>query len=103
MLSKNSVNRPDRTLEKVLSALVYTIVALTLSIFMLFVYPQYSLYIILVILSITVLSIGLAIKIMSASEEAITYGGFANEILNSRNTVNRIDNNKGEAIIENQP
>ena len=49
MLSKNSVNRPDRTLEKVLSALVYTIVALTLSIFMLFVYPQYSLYIILVI------------------------------------------------------
>ncbi len=101
MLNKNNINRPDRELEKVLSALVYTVVALVLSMFMLFIYPQYSLYIIVIVLAISVLCIGLAIKIMSASEEAITYGGFANEILNSHSTINRIDNNKGEAIIEN--
>lgn len=101
MLNKHNINRPDQELEKVLSALVYTIVALVLSMFMLFIYPQYSLYLIVVILGISVLCIALAIKIMSASEEAITYGGFANEILNSRSTINRIDNNKGEAIIEN--
>ncbi len=103
MLKKNTVNRPDRRLEATLSALVYTVVALALSLFMLFVYPQYSLYLIMLILGVTVFCITLAIQIMSASEEALTYGGFANEILNSREIINRIDNNRGEPIIENQP
>lgn len=103
MLKKNTANRPDRQLEATLSALVYTVVALALSLFMLFVYPQYSLYLIVLILLITVFCIALAIRIMSASEEALTYGGFANEILNSREVVHRIDNNRGEAIIENRP
>lgn len=103
MLKKNTAIRPDRQLEVTLSALVYTVVAMALSLFMLFVYPQYSLYLIVLILLITVLCIALAIRIMSASEEALTYGGFANEILNSRDVINRIDNNKGEPIIENQP
>ena len=102
MLKKNTVNRPDHQLEGTLSALVYTVVAMALGLFMLFVYPQYSLYLIVLILLITVLCIALAIRIMSASEEALTYGGFANEILNSREIINRIDNNKGEPIIENQ-
>ena len=57
MLKKNTANRPDRQLEATLSALVYTVVALALSLFMLFVYPQYSLYLIVLILLITVLCI----------------------------------------------
>ncbi len=103
MLKKNVINRPDRRLEGTLSALVYTVVALALSLFMLFVYPQYSLYLIILILSITIFCIALSIQIMSASEEALTYGGFANEILNSHEIINRIDNNQGKPIIENQP
>lgn len=103
MLSKNNINRPDRQLEKALSALVYAIVSLAVSLLMLFIYPQYSIYIILLILLITISCICLSIKIMKASEEAITYGGFANEILSSRETINRIDNRNGETIIENKP
>ena len=103
MLSKSNINRPDRQLEKALSALVYAIVSLAISLLMLFIYPQYSVYIILLILLITIICICISIKIMKASEEAITYGGFANEILNSREVINRIDNRSGEPIIENAP
>lgn len=103
MLSKSNIKRPDRQLEKALSALVYAIVSLAVSLLMLFIYPQYSIYIILLILLITITCICLSIKIMKASEEAITYGGFANEILSSREVINRIDNAGGEPIIENNP
>lgn len=103
MLNKNNINRPDRQLEKTLSALVYNIVSLAISLLMLFIYPQYSVYIILFILLITVICICLSIKIMKTGEEAITYGGFANEILSSRETINRIDNSSSEPIIENAP
>lgn len=103
MLSKSNINRPDRQLEKALSALVYAIVSLAVSLLMLFIYPQYSVYIILLILLITIICICISIKIMKASEEAITYGGFANEILSSCEVINRIDNSSGEPIIENAP
>lgn len=101
MLGKNSIHRPDRQLEKTLIALVYSVVAMSLSILMLFVFPQYSLYLLVLILVITILSILLAISVLSASENALTYGGFANEILKSNNIIRRIDNNEGYPVIQN--
>ena len=103
MLNKNSIHRPDRQLEKTLVALVYSVVAMSLSVLMLFIFPQYSVYLLVLILINTILSILLAISVLSASENALTYGGFANEILKSNDIVRRIDNNKGEPIIENNP
>ncbi len=103
MLNKNSIHRPDRQLEKTLVALVYSVVAMSLGVLMLFIFPQYSVYLLVLILINTILSILLAISVLSASENALTYGGFANEILKSNDIVRRIDNNKGEPIIENNP
>ncbi len=103
MLRKNASIRPDRQLEKMLISLVYALVMMTISLMLLFVYPQYSLYLLSLVLFLTVLSIGLAISVLSASEEALTYGGFANEILNRRDVIRRIDNNQGLAVIENEP
>ncbi len=103
MLKNNSINRPDRQLERTLIALVYSVVAMSLSILMLFVFPQYSLYLLVLILVITILSILLSISVLSASENALTYGGFANEILKSNDSIRRIDNNEGYPVIQNVP
>ena len=103
MLNKNSIHRPDRQLEKTLVSLVYSIVAMSLSILMLFIFPQYSLYLLGLIFVITILSILLAISVLSASENALTYGGFANEILKSNDIIKRIDNNEGYPVIQNLP
>ncbi len=103
MLGKNSIHRPDRQLEKMLIALVYSVVAMSLSILMLFIFPQYSLYLLVLILVITILSILLTINVLSASETALTYGGFANEILNSNDIIRQINNNQGYPIIQNLP
>ncbi|MBQ8871011.1 MAG: response regulator [Alphaproteobacteria bacterium] len=103
MLNKHSIHRPDRQLEKTLIALVYSVVAMSLSILMLFIFPQYSLYLLVLILVITILSILLAISVLSASENALTYGGFANEVLKSNDIILQIDNIEGYPVIQNQP
>ena len=103
MLNKSSIHRPDRQLEKTLIALVYSVVAMSLSVLMLFIFPQYSLYLLVLILVITILSILLAISVLSASENALTYGGFANEVLKSNDIILQIDNNEGYPVIQNQP
>lgn len=103
MLNKTSTHRPDRYFEKTLLALVYSVVAMSLSVLMLFVFPQYSLYLLVLILVVTVFCILLSISVLSASENALTYGGFANEILRSNDVICRIDNNEGFPIIQNEP
>lgn len=103
MLKTTTSNRPDKQLEKNLIALVYAVVALAFCLMMLFVFPQYSLLLLILTLVAAVLSIALAIGVLNASEEALTYGGFANEILNSPKIMKRIDNNQGQPIIENEP
>ena len=103
MLNKNSIHRPDRQLEKTLIALVYSVVAMSLSVLMLFIFPQYSVYLLVLILATTILSILLAISVLSASENALTYGGFANEILRSNDLILQIDNNEGYPVIQNSP
>ena len=103
MLNKNTIHRPDRYFEKTLLALVYSVVAMSLGVLMLFVFPQYSLYLLLLIFVITVFCILLAINVLSASENALTYGGFANEILRSNDIIRRVDNNEGLPVIQNEP
>lgn len=103
MLKTTSSNRPDKRLEKNLIALVYAVVMLAFCLMMLFIFPQYSLVLLCLTLISAVVSIALAIGVLNSSEEALTYGGFANEILNSPNIIRRIDNNKGDPIIENEP
>lgn len=103
MLNNRTTNRPDRQLEKTLISLVYAVVAIALSLLMLFIYPEYSLYLIALTFITTILCIVLAMRVLTASEKALTYGGFANEILESRDIIRRIDNNIGQPIIENKP
>jgi len=103
MLNKNSIHRPDRQLEKTLISLVYSVVAMSLGVLMLFIFPQYSIYLLILIFMATILSILLAISVLSASENALTYGGFANEILKSHDIIRQIDINEGYPVIQNLP
>ncbi len=103
MLKKRVPDRPDQQLESTLIALVYALIALTISLLLLFIYPQQSLVLIMAILIITVLSIGLAIRVLGSSEDAIAFGGLVSEIMQSRHIIKRIDNADGAPIIENLP
>ena len=103
MLKKRVPDRPDQQLESTLIALVYTLIALTISLLLLFIYPQQSLMLIMAILIITVLSIGLTIRVLGSSEDAIAFGGLVSEIMQSRDIIKRIDNADGAPIIENLP
>lgn len=93
--------RPDHQLGAHLIALVYSVVAMALSLILMFLYPQSSLYFITLIFFALVLCLKLAISLVSASEQALTYGGFANEILKTADVVKRIENVFGDVVIEN--
>lgn len=103
MLKSRAPERPDQQLESTLIALVYALIALTISLLLLFIYPQQFLVLILAIIIITALSIGLAIRVLSASENAIAFGGLAQEIMESHDIIKRIDNADGTPIIDNLP
>jgi two-component system cell cycle sensor histidine kinase/response regulator CckA len=103
MLKAKKLLRPDRDLEKNLISLVYVVVAMVFCLLLLFVFPEHSLLLLIGTLLMSVLSIILTIGVLNASEAALTYGGFANEILNSATIIKRIDNNIGESVIENKP
>ena len=45
----------------------------------------------------------ITIKTIDAAETAISYGGFANEILHNDTKMRRIENPRGESIIQNEP
>ena len=103
MLKQRLPDRPDQQLESTLIALVYALIALTISLLLLFIYPQHSLVLILSILIITVLSIGLTIRVLAASEDAIAFGGLVHELMQNHDIIKRIDNAEGAPIIENLP
>ena len=102
MLKEKALFRPDRQLEKMLVSLVYAVIALALSILMLFIFPHHSLLFLGLTLVLTSLVIALAIALISDSERALTYGGFANVILESKEKICRIDNVDFIAVIENK-
>ena len=102
MLKDINNRRPDRQLERNLVFLAYAIMFMSLSLFALFIYPQYSFYIVLCVIIWNVLCILVTIRILKVSEHAIGFGALAAEILNDKNKYCRVDNSKGEAIIANK-
>lgn len=93
--------RPDRQLNKMLLMMSYSLVALTASIVFFFIYPEYFSIFVMVVLALLIVSVYFSIKTINAGEEAISYGGFANEIVEAADDIKRIDNADGEAIIQN--
>lgn len=102
MLKDINNHRPDRQLERNLVFLAYAIMFMSLSVFALFIYPEYSLYIIISMVLWNIMCILITIRILQVSESAIGFGTLASEILNDRNRYCRIDNSKGEAILINK-
>ncbi len=102
MLCSSKINnRPDKLLQSSLIKLAFSLVALTVSIILFFLYPQYYIYLISSTVIITCWSLLLTIKTLSAGEAAISYGGFANEIIRNDFKIKCIENNSGETIIQN--
>ncbi len=104
MLCNSKINnRPDKLLQSRLIKLAFSLVALAVTISSVFVYPDYYLY--LTALTAVLISLCLlqAIKTLDAGEEAITYGGFANEILHHDFKAHCIENSIGETVIANSP
>ncbi|MBO7097561.1 MAG: response regulator [Alphaproteobacteria bacterium] len=103
MLKKKDLTRPDRQFEKMLVSLVYAVIALATSILLLFIFPHHSFLFLSLTLVITSVVISIAIILVSDSERALTYGGFANLILESNTLISRIDNADFDVVIQNKP
>ena len=103
MLKKGSLHRPDRQLEKMLLNLVYSLIAMTVSVLLLLGFPHHFLLFLSLTLFLTSITISIAIILITDSENALTYGGFANAVLEDSNIIKRIDNPFGEPVIENKP
>lgn len=101
MLCSLKTHRPDRLLQKRLVLLAYSLIGLTALLISFLLYPQYFLYLIISIVLMTIFCLILTIKTISAGEEAISYGGFANEILKNDFKGRRIDNALQEPVIQN--
>ncbi len=102
MLKEQSLHRPDRQFEKMLISFVYTTIALALSVLLLFIFPKFSLLFLSLIWVLTSVVISMAIVMISDSERVLTYGGFANAVLESKDLICRIDNADLKPIIENK-
>ena len=101
MLCSLKIRRPDKLLQKRLLQLAYTLIILSISIILFMLYPEYYIYSVISMLVLSVLCLGLTIKTLQAGEEAISYGGFANEIIKNDFKARRIDNAQGEPVIQN--
>ncbi len=102
MLRDINNRRPDRQLERNLLFLAYAIMLTSLSLFALFLYPQFSFYIIILVVVWNVMCILITIRILQVSENAIGFGALSAELLNDKAKYNRVDNSEGEAIIINR-
>lgn len=100
--SKNN-HRPDKLLQSKLISLAFALVLLTIAIICFFLYPEYHLYLIGLTALLTSTALVLTIKTLDAGEQAISYGGFANEIIRNDFKAKRIENALGEAVIQNDP
>ena len=96
-------NRPDKILQKALLKLAFALVLLTFSLIWFFLYPEHHLYSTIFTSLITIYCLLTAIKTLTAGEAAISYGGFANEIIHNDFKIRRIENSLKETIIENIP
>ena len=102
MLKDINKHRPDRQLERNLVLLAYAIMLMSLSLFVLFIYPQYSYYIIISTVIWNILCILVTIRILKVSENAIGFGSLAAEIIDDKSKYCRVDNSSGEAVLINK-
>ena len=104
MLCSSKINsRPDKLLQSCLIKLAFALVLLTTAIILFFLYPQYHLYLVGITALLTSYCLITTIKTLDAGEAAISYGGFANEIIRNDFKARRIENPAGEAVIQNDP
>ncbi|MBE6454209.1 MAG: response regulator [Alphaproteobacteria bacterium] len=96
-------NRPDKKLQNALLKLALALILLTLSLIWFFLAPSHLLYTTTTTSLITIYCLITAIKTLTAGEAAISYGGFANEIIHNDFKMRRIENPYGECVIENSP
>jgi len=102
MLCNSKINnRPDKLLQSGLIKLAFSLILLTITVILFLLYPQYHLYFII----LTAITAGYclisAIKTLDVGEAAISYGGFANEIINNSSYACRIENPNGESVLQN--
>lgn len=104
MLCNSKINnRPDKLLQSTLIKLAFALVILTSVIILFFLYPEYYLYLVALTAALVSYCLLLTINTLEAGEEAITYGGFANEILRHDFRAQCIENSLGENILLNDP
>ncbi len=104
MLCNSKINnRPDKQLQSCLIQLAFALVALTVLIILFFLYPEYYLYLVASCALCACYCLLLTIKTLDAGEAAISYGGFANEIIRNDFKARRIETPQGEFIIQNDP
>ncbi len=101
MLQNIKLPRPDRLLQKRLIRLAYSLVALTISLILFIVFPQHFILLLSLTAMIAVFALVLSLLTLKAGEKAISYGGFANEIIRHSRQAKRIDNSLGQVVIEN--
>ena len=103
MLGDINNKRPDRQLERNLVFLAYAIMFMSLSLFALFVYPEYFIFIVVSTVIWNIMCILITIRILKVSESAIGFGTLSAEILEDKSKYYRVDNAKGEAVLINRP
>ncbi len=101
MLCSLKTPRPDKILQKRLICLAYSLIGLTAALVLFLMYPEYRLLLVFTFILTTVCCLSLTIKTINAAEEAISYGGFANEIIRNDFEIIRIDNPGGEPVLQN--
>ncbi len=103
LCSSKTNNRPDKQLKSHLILLAYSLVAVSISLISLFIYPEYFMTLILSTIFFIVLCLIFTIQTLNSAEHAMSYGGFANEIIKNDFKLKRIENSDGEAVLQNTP
>ena len=102
MLKDINKRRPDRKLERSLVFLAYTVMFMSLTMFSLFFYPQYSIYLIIGTVVFNLLCSLITLRILKLSEDAIAFGTLASEIINDKTKLMRVDNSENKAVLCNR-
>ena len=101
MLKKDTVLHPDKLLQKRLIGLAYSLSALTVALILLLIYPRYLLFWLPLSALMTIYCLILSLKTLRAGEAAINFGGFAGELVRLSSKAKRIDDAKGNPVLEN--
>lgn len=83
--------------------LAYSLVVLAVAVILLFTYLEYFRLLVLCTITLTSISLILTFQTLNAAEAAMSYGGFANEIIKNDFKIKRIDNPSGQPVIQNSP